>query len=161
MITARTKSLDDTRALAGELAGLARPGDLILLAGDMGSGKTSFVQGFARALGITEPVTSPTFTLVREYEGRLPVVHVDVYRLDHLQELVDLGIAELLDEGGVMLVEWGDVVGPALPADALECRLDFGDGDDERRIRLRPIGTHWARRMPRLREALEPWLEDH
>src|SRR5205807_1959293 len=94
MITARTKSAEDTRALAGEVAPLARPGDLILLEGGLGTGKTAFVQGFAKALGVSEPVTSPTFVLVRTYEARIPIVHLDVYRLDHLQEVIDLGMAE-------------------------------------------------------------------
>jgi tRNA threonylcarbamoyladenosine biosynthesis protein TsaE len=159
MITARTKSVDDTRALAGEVAGLARPGDLVLLAGDLGAGKTAFVQGFGRALGVQGPITSPTFTLVHHYEGRLPLVHVDVYRLDHLQELVDLGIAELLDAGGVMLVEWGDVVAPALPADFLECRLEFGAGDDERRLVLRSVGPNWSGRLRALQRAVGTWAE--
>src|SRR5262249_36775358 len=105
MITARTKSVDDTRALAAELAPFARAGDLILLGGGLGTGKTAFAQGFARGLGVTAPVTSPTFVLVRTYEGRLPLVHVDVYRLDHLQEVVDLGVADILDEDGVTLIE--------------------------------------------------------
>src|SRR5205807_5393192 len=104
VLTGRTKSVDDTRALAAEVAALARPGDLVLLAGDLGAGKTSFVQGFGRALGVEEPITSPRFVLVYTYEGVVPVVHVDVYRLEHLQELVDLGIAELLDAGGVTLL---------------------------------------------------------
>jgi len=158
MLKARTKSVDDTRSLAAEVAALARPGDLVLLAGDLGAGKTSFVQGFARALGVEEPVTSPTFVLVHGYEGLLPIIHIDAYRLDHLQELVDLGIAELLDGGGVTLIEWGDAVLPALPSEFLEVRLELGDGDDERIVRLRGSGTAWAVRADPLRKALDRWL---
>ena len=157
MITARTKSVDDTRALAGELATLARPGDLILLEGGLGTGKTAFVQGFAKALGVEEGVTSPTFVLVRTYTGRIPIVHIDVYRLDHLQEVIDLGMAELLDEEAVTLVEWGDVVTPALPADFLEIRLDPGDADDERVIIFRAVGPKWPARMRAVGEALGRW----
>jgi tRNA threonylcarbamoyladenosine biosynthesis protein TsaE len=158
VITAATKSVDDTRALAAELAALAKPGDLIVLAGDLGTGKTAFAQGFARGLGVDEQVTSPAFVLVRTYEGRLPLVHMDVYRLDHMQELVDLGIAELLDEGAVTLVEWGDAVTPALPADFLEVRLDMPDGPaDDRLLAVRSVGPGWAPRAHAVRQALSRW----
>ena len=158
VITATTKSVDDTRALAAEVAALAKPGDLVVLAGDLGTGKTAFAQGFARGLGVGEPVTSPAFVLVRTYEGRLPLVHLDVYRLDHMQELVDLGISELLDEGAVTLVEWGDAVTPALPADFLEVRLEAADGpDDERLLHVRSVGPSWPPRAAALRRALARW----
>ena len=155
---ARTKSVDDTRALAAEVAALARPGDLLLLAGDLGTGKTAFVQGFARGLGVEEQVTSPAFVLVRSYEGRVPMVHLDVYRLDHLQELVDLGIAEMLDGEVVTLIEWGDVVAPALPADFLEVRLEPGDTDDDRILTIRAVGPMWPGRLAALRRTLARWL---
>ncbi|MGH9224594.1 MAG: tRNA (adenosine(37)-N6)-threonylcarbamoyltransferase complex ATPase subunit type 1 TsaE [Acidimicrobiales bacterium] len=157
MIEARTKSVDDTRALAAEMAPFARPGDLILLEGGLGTGKTAFVQGFAKGLGVTERVTSPTFVLVRSYTGRIPMVHLDVYRLDRMQELVDLGIAELLDEAGVTLIEWGDVVTPALPADFLEIRLEPGDTDDERRLRFRTAGPSWPPRLRAIGDTVARW----
>jgi tRNA threonylcarbamoyladenosine biosynthesis protein TsaE len=159
MTKARTKSVDDTRALAAEVAALARPGDLILLAGDLGTGKTAFVQGFARSLGIEEPVTSPAFVLVRSYEGRVPLVHLDVYRLDHLQELIDLGIPEVIDEDAVTLIEWGDVVAPALPTDYLEIGLAPGEADDERVISVHAVGPSWPRRLRAVGEALSPWAQ--
>lgn len=158
MIRARTKSADDTRALAAEVAPLARPGDLVLVNGDLGAGKTAFVQGFGRALGVREPITSPTFVLVRRYEGRIPLIHLDVYRLEHLQELVDLGISELLDDGGATLIEWGDVVAPALPSDFLEVKLEFGETDDERVLFIRTVGSTWPPRMAALRAAVERWV---
>ena len=157
MIRAATKSVDDTRALAAEVAALAAPGDLVVLAGDLGTGKTAFAQGFARGLGVDEPVTSPAFILVRTYEGRLPLIHLDVYRLEQMQELVDLGIAELLDEGGVTLVEWGDAVTPGLPSDFLEVRLEAGDGPDDRLLTVRSVGRSWPPRAQALRLALAPW----
>jgi tRNA threonylcarbamoyladenosine biosynthesis protein TsaE len=157
-IAATTKSVEDTRAMASEVAPLAGPGDLIVLSGDLGAGKTAFVQGFARGLGVTEPVASPAFVLVRSYQGRLPIAHVDVYRLDHIQELVDLGIAELLDEGAVTLVEWGDVVSPALPSDYLEIRLDQGQSDDERRVTFSPVGASWPPRWTALNRAVDRWV---
>ena len=157
MITLATTSVEDTRALAAQVAGLARPGDLIVLAGDLGTGKTAFAQGFAEGLGVDEPVTSPAFVLVRTYEGRLPMVHLDVYRLDHMQELVDLGISELLDEGAVTLVEWGDAVTPALPADFLEVRLAAAEAPDDRLLTVRSVGPAWPPRAAALRGALMPW----
>ncbi len=158
MIRAATTSVDDTRALAAGVATLAKPGDLIVLAGDLGTGKTAFAQGFAKGLGIEEPVTSPAFILVRTYEGRLPMVHLDVYRLDTMQELVDLGIAELLDDGAVTLVEWGDAVAQGLPADFLEVRLEAKGGPDDRLISIRTVGPGWPPRTRALKEAVTPWV---
>jgi tRNA threonylcarbamoyladenosine biosynthesis protein TsaE len=157
VIDAATKSADDTRELAAQVAALARPGDLVLLAGDMGAGKTTFTQGFGRALGVTEQVTSPTFTLVRTYEARIPLLHVDAYRLDSLQEVIDLGMHELLDEGSVALIEWGDIIASMLPTDFLEIRLEFGESDDDRRLRIRAVGPPWSSRIAALRIALERW----
>jgi len=160
VLTAHTKSADDTRALAAELAAVARPGDLFLLAGDLGAGKTTFVQGFGRALSVTEPITSPTFVIVHTYDGAFPVVHVDAYRLERLQELLDLGLGELLDHEGVTLIEWGDAVIPALPPEFLEVRLELGDDDDERILRLRSAGASWAARDDALHGALDRWLAE-
>jgi tRNA threonylcarbamoyladenosine biosynthesis protein TsaE len=152
--------VDATRDLAAAVAGLARPGDVVVLAGDLGAGKTAFVQGFGRALGVEERITSPTFTLVHIYEGgRLPIHHLDVYRLDQINEALDLGLAEMLDDGGVVLVEWGDAILPVLPHDLLEVRLTFGDGDDDRGLQLRPVGPGWSARARSLATALAPWVD--
>jgi tRNA threonylcarbamoyladenosine biosynthesis protein TsaE len=151
------KRAEDTQALAAGMAELAAPGDLLLLVGELGSGKTSFVQGFARGLGVVDQVTSPTFILARTYTGRLRLHHLDVYRLDHLQEVVDLGLAEIVDDGGVTLIEWGDVVTPALPADYLEVALVYGVDDDSRSITLSVTGRRWAPRVPALQRAVQPW----
>jgi tRNA threonylcarbamoyladenosine biosynthesis protein TsaE len=153
-------SVDETRRLAGAVARLAREGDVVLLVGEMGAGKTAFAQGFAAGLGVAERVTSPTFTLVNDYSARLRMHHVDVYRLDHLQEVLDLGLAELLDDGGVTLIEWGDVVVPTLPRDFLEVHLEFAHGnDDARRITLREVGPSWQPRLDKLTEAVSYWLD--
>ncbi len=159
MITARTTTVDDTRALAAAVAELAQPGDIVLLAGELGAGKTAFVQGFGRALGVTDRITSPTFTIAQEYTGRLRLHHLDVYRLDHLGETLDIGLPEIVDEGAVVVIEWGDVVVPALPADFCEIRLTFGDGDDDRLIELRPVGRRWSARARALADALAPWVD--
>lgn len=158
ILVAETRSVDETRGLAAALADLARPGDLVLLAGDLGAGKTAFAQGFGRGLGVTETITSPTFTLAQQYEGRLRMHHLDVYRLDNLAEVGGLALAELLDDGGVVLIEWGDAILPALPSDFLEVRLTFGAGDDDRHIALRPTGPSWAGRSRVLSEAVEPYV---
>ena len=157
---ARTSSVDATRELGAALAELVRPGDLVLLAGDLGAGKTALTQGLGRGLGIHDTITSPTFTLAREYEeGRLALHHLDVYRLDQLQEINDLGLPEMLDEGGVTVIEWGDAVAPGLPSDYLLVRLTFGDGDDDRVLTFEIVGPSWASRTRALTEAIRPWAE--
>jgi tRNA threonylcarbamoyladenosine biosynthesis protein TsaE len=156
-LTAATTSVDATRDVGAAVAGLALPGDVVVLAGDLGAGKTAFVQGFGRALGVAERITSPTFTLVHVYEGRLPIHHLDVYRLEQLAEAVDLGLPEMLDDGGVVLIEWGDEILPVLPNDLLEVRLTLGPGDDDRTIALRPVGPRWSARTRALTEAVAPW----
>jgi len=156
-MVALTNSAEDTRELAAAVAALARPKDLILLSGDLGAGKTTFAQGFGRGLGVTEPIVSPTFTLVRTYPGRLPLIHCDVYRLDRLDEVADLDLPELLDDGGVALVEWGDAIAPGLAADFLEVHMEQGDGDDDRRLDLAVVGPSWSARLGPLRAALSRW----
>ena len=158
-LQARTTSPAETRQLAGAVAGIARRGDIFVLAGDLGTGKTMWVKGFAAGLGVTEPVTSPTFTLVRPYQGTtLTLIHADVYRLDRLSEVVDLGIVEQLDDRAVACIEWGDLAEPALPADFLEIRLENGATDDERTLTFRPVGPAWYARSPDLRAILTPWF---
>lgn len=153
-----TTGAHQTQELAAALAGVAAAGDLLVLAGDMGAGKTAFTQGLARGLGITERVTSPTFTIIREYAGPgLDLHHLDVYRLDNLHEVVDLGLGEMLDEEAVMVVEWGDAVLPALPDQYLDIRIRFGEGDDDRELELAPRGGSWVARNRLLAETLAPW----
>ncbi len=154
-----TTSAAQTQDLAAALAAMALPGDLVLLAGEMGAGKTAFAQGYARGLGISDQVTSPTFTIVQEYSGgRLGMHHLDVYRLETLREVADLGLSEMLDEDAVMLVEWGDAVLPALPDQYLELRISFGADDDERRIELRGVGGTWPARSRQVADAVAPWI---
>jgi len=158
VIIAFTSSSKESTMLAAAVAELVRAGDLILLAGDLGAGKTTFAQGFGAALGVTERITSPTFMLVSRYEGRLELNHLDVYRLDQVEEVLDLGLAEMLDEGGVTLIEWGDTIIPVLPADYLEVRLRLGEGDDDRVFEIQMVGPRWSARSRALITVLRPWL---
>ena len=161
---ARTRSVEETRALGERLGrSVLRPGDVVVLSGGLGSGKTALAQGVARGLGVTEPVVSPTFTIVREYQGRVPLVHVDIYRLEKLQELHDLGFDEFLDDR-VTLVEWGDAATPLLPPERLEVRIALvgpeipakEGAEEERAIELLPQGESWILRSRRLGEVLAP-----
>lgn len=156
-ITLHSSSAGETKAVATAIAELVTAGDLVVLAGEMGAGKTAFAQGFGAALGVTETITSPTFTIVREYEGRLALHHVDAYRLEHLREVGELGVAEMLDEAAVMLVEWGDAILPALPPEYLEVRLTFGKGDDDRELSIETVGRRWHAAARLLHERLAPW----
>jgi tRNA threonylcarbamoyladenosine biosynthesis protein TsaE len=156
-------SLAATHAIASAVAGCCRPGDVVVLAGEMGAGKTAFAQGFGKALGVDDPITSPTFTLVQSYPTpRGQFHHADVYRLEQLNEVADLAIGELAEFRGIVLVEWGDVVSAAL-GEHLEVRLELLDvpaadastpADDGRRITITPAGRSWAQRWPTLTEQL-------
>ncbi len=142
-----TTSALQTQKVAASLAALVQAGDLLVLGGDLGAGKTAFTQGFGRALGVTTPITSPTFTLANRYEGdALTVNHLDVYRLSHIDEVRDLGLHELVDGRSVTLVEWGDAIVGALPGGYLEVRLSLGVGPDDRLLEFRIIGVDWADR---------------
>lgn len=156
MLRLRASSLADTLAIAAALAGLSRAGDLIVLAGEMGAGKTAFAKGFGAALGVTEPITSPTFTLVHSYSaGKLTLHHADIYRLSTHNEVADLALAELLDDDGIVLIEWGDVVARSL-GDHLLVQLDPDLDDDEARmVTLGGIGKAWAARWERVEAATE------
>jgi tRNA threonylcarbamoyladenosine biosynthesis protein TsaE len=159
LIVLRTASAEETKAVATRLARLARARDLVVLAGGLGAGKTVFAQGFAAGLGVLEPVTSPTFTLVHSYDGRLVMYHVDVYRLDRLAELADLALSEVLDGDGVTVIEWGDAIAAALPNDYLEVRLQLPEQEpfDERTIEIRAIGPTWLLRYGEVETAVKAW----
>jgi len=171
-----TASPRQTRELGAAVAGALEPGDLLLLAGDLGAGKTTFTQGLARGLGVTGPVTSPTFTLVRAYRcHRGPVrtlFHADLYRLDRLADVVDLGLGEMLEDDAVAVVEWGEaaagVLGPdtltvrlAVPEEAAGAVADAGvagrDGADEDRTVTFEASGAWAARLRHLADVLAPW----
>ena len=162
--TTTTGAPAETRAVARAIAALLEPGDVVLLAGDLGAGKTTFAQGLAEGLGVTEPVVSPTFTLAREYAGRLRMVHVDVYRLDHASEILDLGLEDLAGDDGVTVVEWGDVAGAYVQGEQLSVSLELlsspegkdGEGEqDGRSITVTPVAPSWHSRADALRAAMQ------
>ena len=139
-------TLDDTRALGGELAALLRPGDLVVLVGPLGAGKTALTQGIGGALGVREPVTSPTFVIARVHRGgRLPLVHVDAYRLGGAADVDDLDL-DVTVASSVTVVEWGQGLVEQLADEHLEVRLDRRE-DDVRTAELVPHGTGWAERL--------------
>jgi len=134
-----TGGADETEAAAGRLAGHVRQGDLLLLEGEMGAGKTTFVRGLAAGMGVAGDVMSPTFQLVRVYRGPVQLAHVDLYRLDGAAGLADLGLEELLDEGAVV-VEWGDRL---RDAGAVRVAIDVLD-ERRRRLRIEEAPDRWS-----------------
>ena len=151
MLTVRTTSVAATHAVAAALAAVARRGDVIVLAGYMGAGKTAFAQGFGAAFGVTDPITSPTFNLVHSPPaGKLMLYHAEVYRLSTRHEVDDLALVELAETDGVLLVEWGDVV-QSMFGDHLTVRFDTPDDQpDAREITLTAQGRTWAQRWERI-----------
>ncbi|HEX6844452.1 MAG TPA: tRNA (adenosine(37)-N6)-threonylcarbamoyltransferase complex ATPase subunit type 1 TsaE [Actinomycetota bacterium] len=160
----RTATADDTRAVGEALAPLLAPHDVLVLTGELGAGKTTLVQGVAAGLGASEHVASPTFTLVREYvTGRVPVAHVDVYRLQRVQDVVDLALDELAGGAGVLIVEWGDAIEELLSDERLELVLTAVDPtgvDEARRIVVTSHGSSWAERAAALGAAFAAWEVD-
>ncbi|PHX94180.1 MAG: tRNA (adenosine(37)-N6)-threonylcarbamoyltransferase complex ATPase subunit type 1 TsaE [Acidimicrobium sp.] len=162
-------SLTDTRRFAEIVAAHVRPRDMIVLAGEMGTGKTTFTQSFGRALGITDLITSPTFNLLHNYgSGRMSLHHADLYRLERTGELEDLGLDELQDSGGVIAVEWGDIVGDEL-GDALVLRFEHAEDPtssaasnaasataqtEMRGVTVSSRGAQWESRIRKLVEEL-------
>lgn len=138
-----SRSPEATRRLAQRLATAARPGDVLCLWGELGAGKTVFAKGFGLGLGITDTISSPTFVLMGEYAGRLPLFHIDLYRLGSAEEALDGGLLDDRQTAGVVLIEWPDRLGGALPPARLDVRIDGTDGP--RRIDLEAIGSGYDR----------------
>lgn len=125
MICVYTHSADETIAIGKCIGSFLKKGDIIALQGGLAVGKTTITKGIAQALFIDDVVTSPTFTLISEYEGSLPLYHMDVYRLDSVEDFIDLGIEELLYGGGVSVIEWSEKVMSELPVDTIIIRLEI------------------------------------
>lgn len=131
-----TNSPEETWALAAELAAELGPGTVMALHGDLGAGKTCFVQGLAVALGIDEPITSPTYTLIGEYEGRLPLHHIDLYRLSGPTEALGLGLEEYFDAQGITAIEWAERAEGLLPPDLLHIQIEADEQTQTRTFRI-------------------------
>lgn len=145
LIEIRTTCVEETVALGKRLGERVGPGTVVCLTGDLGTGKTHFAKGFAEGLGVRENITSPTFTLLNEYhEGRLPFYHFDVYRVNDLAEVLDLGFEEVVYGKNVVLIEWADLIEAILPDDLIHVRLEKEALPDERRITLRSLGKNYA-----------------
>jgi len=151
------ESLEDTGKLAACIAKVLKPGDLLLLSGDLGAGKTTFTRFLARELGIEErQVTSPTFSLVHEYMGgKIPLIHADIYRLGENADIVDTGIDEYLGEEGVLVLEWANFLSHPLQDEFLEIRLMVdADYDESRTVIIEPVGKDWQERISKIRDCL-------
>ncbi len=157
MTALTTASPEETQATGAALAAVLAPGDVVLLCGELGAGKTTFVQGVGDALGVGEPMTSPTFTLVQTYGSDPVVVHADAWRLTNLREVLDLGLDELLDDGAIALVEWGDTVAAAVGRPAFVVRLErTGDGEDQRLVTVEVTDESLSARLAKLAGMLSP-----
>jgi tRNA threonylcarbamoyladenosine biosynthesis protein TsaE len=151
-----TRDPAGTRALAGALAVAARPGDLISLVGELGAGKTQFAKGFGAALGVTDTIVSPSFVLMAEYRGRLPLFHIDLYRLADAAEALAGGLVDERQGEGVTMIEWAERLADAMPAGRLDIVIE-GTGDDPRKIVLRAATPDYERYLAALPpEAPEP-----
>ncbi|MGN0269156.1 MAG: tRNA (adenosine(37)-N6)-threonylcarbamoyltransferase complex ATPase subunit type 1 TsaE [Candidatus Weimeria sp.] len=135
-MTFESHSREETIKFAANLAAKSKPGDVYTLTGDLGVGKTVFAKGFAKGLGVTEPVTSPTFTIVQEYlSGRLPFFHFDVYRIEDPDEMEETGFYDYLDRGGVVLIEWAELIEDILPFPRTSIKIEKDlNGDDNYRL---------------------------
>jgi len=127
------------------------PGDILLLTGRLGAGKTCLTQGIARGLGIEENTPSPSFVLVREFCGRLPLYHIDLYRLDNIEEIADLGLDDYLYGSGVCVIEWAEKGIKLMPPEHLLVKIDY-TGDTERRLSFEPQGQRYIEMMTKLKE---------
>lgn len=146
-VTITCETAEATQALAAGIGRRAEPGTVIALSGDLGAGKTCFIQGLAAGLGVETPVTSPTFVMIAEHAGRMPLYHVDLYRTERLAEIRALGLSELLDGEGVTAIEWAEKAGPLLPSRTVRVRI-AGAGDEPRTVEIEGAPPDWLARRP-------------
>jgi tRNA threonylcarbamoyladenosine biosynthesis protein TsaE len=130
-----TRNTEETKCIGRQWALQLQPGDCLILIGALGAGKTTLVQGIAQGLGIAGPIVSPTFTLMREYQGRLPFTHVDAYRIKNLDELREIGLEDCMLAEGIVAIEWGEKALPFLPRECIEVRIDLLP-DQQRKISI-------------------------
>lgn len=156
LLRLKSHSPEQTQLLGSKLGTLAQSGDVFLLAGNLGAGKTCLVQGIAHGLDVKEYAFSPSFVIIREYHGRLPLFHIDFYRLDHIEEIASLGLEEYLYGNGVCVIEWAEKGAPELPDDNLRIELNYiPDCETERTIILKPEGRRYLELTQQLKENLD------
>lgn len=143
----QTNSVDHTMKVAEKLASLLKPGDVITLEGDLGAGKTTFTKGIAQGLGVKRVVNSPTFTIIKEYKGELPLYHMDVYRLEDSDE--DIGFSDYFDADGISVVEWAHFIEDYLPSEYLNVNMTYVD-EHKRLIDFHPKGKHFEQTISKL-----------
>ena len=148
--TVRTTSADETEAFGRMLGPLLGPGDVVALSGELGAGKTVLVRGIVTGTGSAAHVASPTFTLIREYAGPVPLFHADLYRIDTPAQLIDLGLEEFFDRGGIVVIEWAERAGALLPREHLWISITFGLGEDDRDLRVTARGPRHEEILTRL-----------
>ncbi|MCL0034468.1 tRNA (adenosine(37)-N6)-threonylcarbamoyltransferase complex ATPase subunit type 1 TsaE [Dehalococcoidia bacterium] len=146
-----TRSPEETQRIGADIGERAEIGDLILLVGNLGAGKTCFTQGVARGLGLADYTSSPSFVLVKEYQGRLNLYHIDFYRLDDIREIAELGMSDYLNRDGICVVEWADRALDLLPEEHLLIKFEHL-AVNERRLRFEPRGQRYIRLVKELKE---------
>jgi tRNA threonylcarbamoyladenosine biosynthesis protein TsaE len=155
-LTLLTNSAEETRQLGAALGRFVEAGDVVVCSGELGVGKTVLAQGFGEGLEVADVIVSPTFVLVRSLQGRLMLHHADLWRLDDLAEMADLGLPELVEDGAVALVEWGEKGLAALGEEHLRVEM-AAPGEETRTVELSPSGAGWERRWERLAAATATW----
>jgi tRNA threonylcarbamoyladenosine biosynthesis protein TsaE len=150
----RTHSTEETKQLAREIASILKKGDVVSLSGALGTGKTVFAQGIAEGLGIKDRVTSPSFTLIKEYHNSLSLYHFDIYRLTSASELIDLGYEEYFYGEGISVIEWGEKIKELLPQNHLEVRITRLEEESWRRIEIIPHGLAMNKRWQNFSKSL-------
>lgn len=151
-----TSSPEETVELGRTIAGYLMKGDVISLSGQLGAGKTVFSKGIAIGLGIDDNIISPTFIILRTYQGRLPLYHFDAYRINNTEEFEEIGYKEFLYGGGVSLIEWGEKIQTILPEDILEISFYYQDKLNERKIIFKEYGSKWKDRRKEWEKSLQP-----
>ncbi len=146
MISIETHSFEETVELGKKFGKVLKPGAVVCLSGDLGTGKTAFTNGIARALGIDSYITSPTFTIVNEYQGKFPLYHFDVYRISDPEEMFDIGFEEYINGEGITIIEWGEIIGDILPTELIKVNIskDLKKGLDVRKIDIDFKGSGYS-----------------
>ena len=156
MMNLISESPEETQRLGEELGRLAQPGDLFLLVGGLGTGKTCLTQGIAWGLGIEGYATSPSFVVINQYWGSLPLYHIDLYRLDSIEEVIELGLDDYLYGNGVCVVEWAEKALEVFPTEHLLVEISFRS-DTSRNLVLRPSGERYVAMLSQLKQGMKKW----